>query len=105
MPTQTSGARHGRPAVADPRTSGSVRADVVRELPHHVYQLWGRRGCLYVGSTSNLGQRLTAHQRKPWWPEVVRIETALYPWKYPALDAERDLIQEHGPTHNRQSVL
>lgn len=73
--------------------------------PHYVYQFWSHTACIYVGVTSNLGQRLTAHQRKDWWDSVRIVKAEIYPGKYPALDVERDLIQEHDPWVNKLSAL
>lgn len=84
---------------------GSQRANKRREQPHYVYQLWGREACIYVGLTSDLGQRLKAHSAKEWWPEVVRVAAEVYPDKYSGLDVEKDLIQQLGPLVNKLGAL
>lgn len=83
----------------------SAKAMERRDRPHFVYELWGNRNYIYVGSTANLGQRLTSHQAKEWWPDVRRVVSHWYVDKYTALAAERDLIQEHSPEHNVLGVL
>lgn len=91
--------------MTDALTPRSRLALERKEQPHYVYQFWSRGICIYVGCTSNLGQRLTAHQRKEWWCSVREVKAAIYPDKYTALDIERDLIQEHDPWINKQAVL
>lgn len=91
--------------MTDVLSAGSRRNHIRREMPHYVYQLWGRRECIYIGVTSNLGQRLASHSKKDWWPDVARVVADLHVDKYAGLNAEKDLIQEHDPLVNRMSVL
>lgn len=90
-----------RPVVGnmtDPLTLGSHRAYARREMPHFVYELWGDRECVYVGLTSDLGQRLRSHSVKEWWPNVVRVVADIHPNRYSGLAAEKERIQELRPT-------
>jgi predicted GIY-YIG superfamily endonuclease len=56
---------------------------------------------LYIGLTTNPGQRFTSHaHKKPWWTEVANITLEQHP-DYPTLViAEREAIQKEKPLHN-----
>ena len=52
---------------------------------------------IYVGKTTHLPSRITAHRAKPWdWCEVIVCES-----EQAALDLEGDLIFQHQPDLNR----
>lgn len=56
---------------------------------------------LYVGATTQPGQRLAAHGRsKDWWREVATIKLAHFPSPALAQAAEREAIQNENPRYN-----
>lgn len=70
-----------------------------------VYRLFNQDGSvIYIGSTGNLKQRLSAHRRdKSWWPEVDRVETEAHPDRDSAYAAEDAAILAEKPRHNARS--
>ncbi len=59
---------------------------------------------VYVGLavSRNLGQRLRAHRRRPWWSGVTRAATTWHPNFEDARWAEASLIREGKPVHNKR---
>jgi hypothetical protein len=69
---------------------------------HYVYELWSGDKCLYVGCSSRLGQRLTAHRRdREWWNDITHIEVNVHPNYVAGRRAEAALIMKLDPTHNK----
>lgn len=68
--------------------------------PHYVYVLQSATEVVYVGCTSNIGKRLSEHQRKPWWPDIITIDIQCYATQRAGLDAERSLIETLNPRYN-----
>ena len=57
---------------------------------------------LYVGFTTDLGTRITAHGRqKAWWPEVRSVQVERYNSRPDGLRAERVAILREQPVHNQ----
>jgi hypothetical protein len=73
-----------------------------------VYELFDRSGrCIYVGATRNMGNRFALHNSKsPWWGDVdpTRTVVTFYADGWAAREAERELIRERTPMHNRGGV-
>jgi predicted GIY-YIG superfamily endonuclease len=60
---------------------------------------------LYVGMTTNPGNRFSAHSvTKPWWSSVSRIEIEHYQTINELKEAEREAIRREAPRHNVQHV-
>jgi predicted GIY-YIG superfamily endonuclease len=58
---------------------------------------------LYVGLTTNPGQRFKKHRgEKPWWPEIARIEMEYHPTLAALQAAEREAITTEKPRYNVQ---
>jgi hypothetical protein len=72
------------------------------DRPHYVYELHAADGSLlYVGCTSNIGNRLAQHiAARDWWPEVARVVSDTYPDGAAAFAEERRRIVECAPRHN-----
>jgi excinuclease UvrABC nuclease subunit len=88
------GRRYDRAAVAAPRLGALVY--ICRDV---------RGVALYVGMTTNPVERWRQHARlKPWWSEVLEIETEPHPSPAHALDRERELIALLRPTYNIRSA-
>lgn len=61
---------------------------------------------LYVGSTSNLGARIYAHERdKDWWPEVINIEIESCDSIETMLESERMAIETEYPRYNKTYAM
>jgi predicted GIY-YIG superfamily endonuclease len=73
-----------------------------------VYELFDHAGqCLYVGATRNVGNRFSWHSKsQPWWGDVdpTRTVVTFYADRWSAREAERDMIRERQPRHNRGGV-
>ncbi len=71
---------------------------------HITYEARDNQGAvLYIGTSSNPGQRFRDHARKaPWWSNVATLELRTYPDREHAAMAEAALICELTPTHNVQ---
>jgi hypothetical protein len=73
-----------------------------------VYELFDRSGrCIYVGASRNVGNRFALHGSKsPWWGDVdpTRTVVTFYADGWAAREAERDLIRDRAPMHNRAGV-
>jgi excinuclease UvrABC nuclease subunit len=66
-----------------------------------VYRLYDREGVLlYVGLSMNVRGRIEKHKRKPWWPQVMSMETVDYPNRESAKSAERSAIHHENPVYN-----
>lgn len=73
---------------------------------HVVYRAWASDGTLlYVGATSNIGQRIGDHnaRRRPWIAPGVRIMALTYPTREEAFTEEARAIREEHPLWNRNS--
>jgi hypothetical protein len=69
--------------------------------PHWVYELLDASGKhVYIGSTSNIGNRLKQHAGKHWWSTVAEIRTTLHSDLRTSLAVERSLIETHQPPNN-----
>jgi excinuclease UvrABC nuclease subunit len=67
----------------------------------HVYTFRAIDGTvLYVGCTERIGRRLLQHEYKPWWPEVVRIDSVAFATLAEARLAETSRIRQLQPVHN-----
>lgn len=68
-----------------------------------LYRLFDVEGeLLYVGITSALGSRLSAHRRtQPWWDEVAETAVEAFDDRRSALAAEREAIETEGPRFNK----
>lgn len=60
---------------------------------------------LYVGLTLNLKQRLSAHRRRAWWPEVTRQRIEWFEGRREAKAAERAALASEAPIHNITGVV
>lgn len=71
-----------------------------------LYRLLDADGTLlYVGVTSNLGQRFYQHrQEKPWWSQVAGMMLTFYDTQPEAAEAERAAIRGETPLHNVRST-
>jgi hypothetical protein len=73
-----------------------------------VYELFDHAGqCIYVGATRNVGDRFSQHSKtQPWWGDVdpKRTIVTFYTDSWAAREAERELIRERQPSHNRGGV-
>lgn len=69
---------------------------------HHVYRMFGESGeLLYVGVTSNLKQRMKAHQfSTKWYSEVFSISAQSFPYRSFAERAEDTAIYSEVPKYN-----
>lgn len=72
------------------------------DKPHFVYELWSDRECLYVGMTINVGARLTAHTKQPWWRYVADVKARRYGHRDDAWAEEAATIARYQPRHNIQ---
>ena len=71
--------------------------------PHYVYTLSSETEILYVGCTYDLIKRLGQHRSsKPWWSDVTYYDVVRYDDQASGLKAERALIEQHQPLHNRE---
>lgn len=73
--------------------------------PGYVYLAYDAVGqLLYVGSTSDVPQRVKEHERQsPWWPQVTTVEVeGPFPWRVPAYARETKLIHRLRPSCNRR---
>ena len=71
---------------------------------HAVYRAWASDGTLlYVGATSNIGQRVNDHhaRRRPWCAEGVRFMVLTYATRDEAFTEETRAIREEHPLWNR----
>lgn len=78
----------------------------VAERPHIVYVMRGRDGApLYIGSTSNLTNRVRQHRNAaPWFADVALVEVeSQHDSKPTACLREAELIDTLHPLHNRKS--
>lgn len=81
--------------------TGGGLDSALANVPHFVYRFYDEDGALlYVGATSSIGNRLTQHGSKDWWPDVRGIEAEHFPTMREALDAERAVIEATQPKHN-----
>lgn len=68
-----------------------------------VYRCYDQSGVLlYVGYTSQLGIRMQAHRRSPWWPRVANVTRQQCETVTAAMAAERLAIQQERPLLNKQ---
>ena len=75
--------------------------DIGDEAPTALYRLYDAKDrLLYVGITSDLMGRLTAHADKPWWPDVARKTAEWHPTRASAAEAEMKAIRSEDPVHN-----
>lgn len=59
---------------------------------------------LYIGATYNLERRTKAHaHRSPWWPQVARVTSESFEFRWQAMTAERAAIVNEKPLHNRRT--
>lgn len=78
----------------------------IADRPHHVYRYYNAEGHpLYIGCTSNLPQRESAHKSKPWFGQVVRREVETYPDRESGRAAEGAAIRRERPIHNTQLAV
>jgi len=72
-----------------------------------LYRLVARDGrLLYVGISTNPIERWRKHaQKKPWWPEVDRIDIEWIAQNWVALDREREVIKAERPLYNIRSAV
>jgi len=78
-------------------------ADEVAAKPTIVYRLYDAQGALlYVGMAIRVKERLQAHKRLEWWPQVARVEEETFPDRMQACRRERDLILDERPLHNKR---
>ena len=76
-------------------------SDMVHQ-PTCVYRLYSERDDLiYVGLSMNLEQRLHAHAKREWWPEVTRCDVEWFDGREAAKAAERHAIATESPRHNQ----
>lgn len=76
-------------------------AVAIDERPHVVYELWRGDVCLYVGMTSNLPARLSAHRaRNAMVQSSTRIEVMSCLTQAAAADLEQQKIRELRPANN-----
>lgn len=70
----------------------------------YLYRFYDEDGALlYVGVTSSLGRRWSAHgSTKPWWPDVARATIDFYASAIPMFADERAAIENEHPKHNIQ---
>lgn len=82
----------------------SRRPVIVQQLPPDptvLYRFYGSDDALlYVGITRGMQRRFTEHSHKPWWPEVARAATELYPTRMAAAIAEHAAITSENPRYN-----
>lgn len=73
------------------------------ERPHVVYRCYDADDrLLYIGCTSNLSHRMTAHRsRSPWATDIARITTEDLPGRAVALYVEAQAIRAESPLHNK----
>lgn len=71
---------------------------------HVLYRFYDATGALlYIGITSNPGNRFQQHaQEKPWWHEVRGITLELYPDRASVLQAETLAIHVEKPRFNKK---
>lgn len=79
-----------------------------RTAEHTIYRIYDASGVLlYLGCTVNVEQRLKAHRRKPWWPQVARVTTeGPFPGVIAGQSAEDAYIDAEKPLYalNRRQV-
>lgn len=86
----------------DPKRQRRSRRERSTHFVYECYDVFDQP--LYVGCTSNIGQRLTAHAGRDWWPFVHTVKMTSYDNKGTAHQAEYDLIHTLKPEHNIQGL-
>lgn len=82
----------------------TYESDLASEgIPGACYRCWNKENDLiYIGFSADPLTRFDSHSRKPWWPEVARVEVVWYPDQVDARIAESRVL-ENGPLkHCRQ---
>jgi predicted GIY-YIG superfamily endonuclease len=93
------------PVIAPPPPSPAARRAIksarrVVEM-HAVYRMYADDGeLLYVGMTSNPGQRFGDHASRRWFPLVASITLEWHPNSRAARTSERQAIKTEGPRFN-----
>lgn len=77
-----------------------VAGDALQLAPTTLYRFFNNGDLLYVGVTANFGYRVKDHCRRPWWPQVTRIELVNYELRAEAIAAETKAIRTESPKHN-----
>lgn len=73
----------------------------MRGLNSKVYYLWDYRGSLlYIGCSMTPGERVKAHRRKPWGPDIYRVTTTDSMPMRDAYAFEHEEIFKRKPRHN-----
>lgn len=96
--------RSGVVLVADPEPFGGIcpRCESIYAGPT-VYRCYNAADALlYVGSTADRRARIQGHsKKKPWWPEVTRVEYEDFADLTAARGAESQAIATESPRYNR----
>lgn len=79
------------------------QSQVQASIKHCVYRIYDDHGLIYVGSSSNLFQRMAAHRRDSWWaPTVVKVRAECCPSREASRAREVEVILAERPRWNRQ---
>lgn len=68
----------------------------------YVYYLWLGPELVYVGKTTNLGQRITTHLKSP--KRFDRVTYATMPDEQAMKDTEHSEMQRHVPRYNKSGI-